>query len=255
MRQVKTEREVELLKIASYVTSGAHESIMQAVQPTGWTESDLESLFLYECYNCGLRFQAYTGIFGAGKNGAVLHYIKNDAPVHNGDMVLVDAAGEYRGYTSDLTRTFPSNGFFTYEQTLIYSTVLNAQKAAIEACAPGVSWSTITSTANRKLVEGLVAANILVGSVEELLVANVLSTFYPRNIKDPDVFFFVLINILTIIIRRTWPPRRFGCARPDPVALDPCVQPGVYGGARNLLCGDAHRPGARERPHVAVLQF
>lgn len=186
VRQVKTERELQLLRISSDVTSRAHESIMRAVRPSGWTESDLESRFLFECYNCGLRFQSYIGIFGTGKNGAVLHYVKNDSPVNNGDMILVDAAGEYRGYTSDVTRTFPSNGFFTPSQRAIYNTVLEAQEASIALCAPGISWSTITSTANRKLVEGLLAANVLQGgNVDELLSAGVLSTFYPHGLGHP----------------------------------------------------------------------
>ena len=72
-RQEKLPMEIELLRISAAVTSKAHESIIRWTRPTT-TEYEIESRFLHECNNCGLRFQSYTPIVGAGKNGAVLHY-------------------------------------------------------------------------------------------------------------------------------------------------------------------------------------
>lgn len=59
-------------------------------------------------------------IVGSGNNGAVLHYIANDAQLLNGELLLIDAGGEYWGYGSDITRTYPVNGVFTAAQTLMY---------------------------------------------------------------------------------------------------------------------------------------
>ena len=208
-RMEKSAKELELLRISAQVTSKAHENVIRSMVP-GTTEYETESKFLFECNNCGLRFQSYIPIVGAGKNGAVLHYgmrahagalrqhsnkgrtltaaaaawpgrawraaVANDGPVNDGDIVLIDAAGEYRGYTSDVTRTFPANGVYSSAQRMIYTIVLDAQKAAIAEAGPGVSWSTLTSTANRKLVEGLLYHGILIdGDVDELLNAGVLS--------------------------------------------------------------------------------
>ena len=112
---------------------------------------------------------------GAGKNGAVLHYIKNDSPTKEGDMILVDAAGEYLGYTSDITRTWPINGTFTEAQAVVYNIVLEAQEAAINLLAPGVAWSSVTGAATRQLVTGMLAAGFFVdGTVDQLLAAGVI---------------------------------------------------------------------------------
>jgi Xaa-Pro aminopeptidase len=135
-RQEKNPTEIALLRVSTLVTSKAHEAIMRTMVP-GTTEYETEARFLYECNTCGLRFQSYIPIVGAGNNGAVLHYVRNDAPVRDGDLVLVDAAGEYRGYTSDVTRTYPANGVYSGPQRAVYQTVLDAQQAAIALAGPG----------------------------------------------------------------------------------------------------------------------
>ena len=135
-RQEKSETELNLLRVSALITSKAHESIMRSTLP-GTTEYEIEARFLFECNTCGLRFQSYIPIVGAGKNGAVLHYVRNNAPVRDGDLVLVDAAGEYYGYTSDVTRTYPANGVFSPAQRAVYQTVLDAQQAAIAVSGPG----------------------------------------------------------------------------------------------------------------------
>jgi len=53
-------------------------------------------------------------------------------------VVLMDAAGSYGGYASDVTRTVPVNGHFTPRQREIYEIVLGAQDAALAAAKPGV---------------------------------------------------------------------------------------------------------------------
>jgi Xaa-Pro aminopeptidase len=54
-------------------------------------------------------------------------------------LVLIDAAGEYSMYASDITRTLPANGKFSDRQKEIYNIVLGAQQAAIAAFQSGKS--------------------------------------------------------------------------------------------------------------------
>ena len=56
-----------------------------------------------------------------------------------GDVVVIDAAGEYSMYASDLTRTMPVDGHFTARQKEIYNIVLGAQQAARDAFVAGKS--------------------------------------------------------------------------------------------------------------------
>ena len=67
----------------------------------------------------------------------MLHYVHNDAPLRDGDLLLIDAGCELDGYASDITRTFPVNGRFSGAQREVYEMVLAAQAAAIAARAPG----------------------------------------------------------------------------------------------------------------------
>ena len=48
------------------------------------------------------------------------------AAVKDGELVLCDLGGEYHGYASDITCSYPSNGKFTPEQRIVYQGVLNA---------------------------------------------------------------------------------------------------------------------------------
>jgi len=137
-----------------------------------------------------------------------LHYVKNDVQVQDGDLILVDAAGEHLGYTSDVTRTYPANGKFTADQALVYNIVLQSQLAAIQLCRPGVSWSTVNNAATNEMVKGLQVGGFLIGTVEQLLAAGVVGTFMPHGLGHPvglDVhdptpspYNFVKNNIFTI---------------------------------------------------------
>jgi Xaa-Pro aminopeptidase len=58
--------------------------------------------------------------------------------MNDGDVVVMDVAGSYGGYASDITRTVPVNGHFTARQREIYEIVLGAQNAALAAAKPGM---------------------------------------------------------------------------------------------------------------------
>ena len=79
----------------------------------------------------GCERPAYAPIVGAGFNSTVLHYSADDSPIRDGDVVVMDVAGEYAMYASDITRTAPANGKFTARQREIYDIVLGAQQAAM----------------------------------------------------------------------------------------------------------------------------
>ncbi len=73
-------------------------------------EYQLEGEILHEFNRHGARFPSYNTIVGGGENGCILHYTENESELRDGDLVLIDAGCEYRGYAGDITRTFPVNG-------------------------------------------------------------------------------------------------------------------------------------------------
>lgn len=168
LRLYKSAGEIELMRLAAEATCRGHCRIMEKVMP-GMMEYELEAELNHEFAMRGARWPAYPAIVGGGTNACVLHYVSNDDALMDGDLVLVDAGGEYQNYACDLTRTFPVNGRFSEAQAAVYQVVLEAQLAAIDQVQPGNNWNDPHDAAVRKLTEGLVDLGILVGDVEVLI--------------------------------------------------------------------------------------
>ena len=126
----------------------------------------------------GAQSPAYTSIVASGANACVLHYVANDAPLRDGDLLLIDAGCELDGYASDITRTFPVNGKFTAPQKAVYELVLAAQAAAISEVRPGNTWNKPHDAAVRVLAQGMLDLKLLSGSLAEVLEKETYRKFY-----------------------------------------------------------------------------
>lgn len=138
LRTVKDVGEIELIRKATNASIDAHFAAMKAVHP-GVTEREISALMQYEFGKRGCERPAYAPIVGTGFNSTLLHYSDDSATVQAGDVVVMDVAGEYSMYASDITRTVPATGKFTPRQREIYDIVLGAQRAAIAAFQSGKS--------------------------------------------------------------------------------------------------------------------
>jgi Xaa-Pro aminopeptidase len=136
LRVIKDPGEIERIRHATDASIAAHFAALQMIKP-GLNEHDVEARMQYEFMKGGCERPAYAPIVGSGFNSTVLHYSADDAPIREGDVVVMDVAGEYAMYASDITRTAPANGKFTERQREIYNTVLGAQQAAMNAFKSG----------------------------------------------------------------------------------------------------------------------
>ena len=94
------------------------------------------------------NFVGYETIAAAGSNACYLHWTRNDGPVRDGDLVLMDAGVEVESlYTADITRTFPVNGRFTETQRLVYEAVREAADAALAIVKPGIIFREVHAAA------------------------------------------------------------------------------------------------------------
>jgi Xaa-Pro aminopeptidase len=177
MRLVKHSEEKALTRKACKVSAKAHVRAMQECRP-GMNEYEIESIFLHEFRRAGSESAAYPSIVAGGQNACILHYTENNAELHDGDLLLIDAGCEMDGYAADISRTFPVNGTFSGEQRALYEVVLNAQQAAIDCLKPGVSWNAPHDAAVRVLTEGLVEHGLLKGAVDDLIEEGKYRRFY-----------------------------------------------------------------------------
>jgi len=138
LRTVKDAGEAALIRKAVDASVAAHIAAMKAVKPNV-TEYEISGLMQYEWTRRGCQRPAYSPIVGSGHNSTVLHYSEDSNTMKAGDVVVIDAAGEYSMYSADITRTLPVNGHFTPRQREIYDIVLGAQEAAIAAFQSGKS--------------------------------------------------------------------------------------------------------------------
>lgn len=181
MRLFKGPEEIEIMQRAADISAQAHIEAMKACKP-GCYEYQLESQILAYCGSQGARFQAYTPIVAGGANACILHYIENDQPIKDGDLVLIDAGCELDNYASDITRTFPANGRFSAEQAAIYDLCLKANEACIEAVKPGACWNSLHDLSIRILTEGLIELGLLSGQLDELIESGAYKRFYMHRI-------------------------------------------------------------------------
>jgi len=138
LRAIKSPAEIEILKKASNASIAAQRAAMQAIHPDVY-ERKIAGVIVEKLLEEGCERPSYAPIVGSGKNSATLHYSENSATAKAGDVMLIDAAGEYSMYASDITRTMPVNGHFTPRQREIYDIVLGAQRAAAAAFVAGKS--------------------------------------------------------------------------------------------------------------------
>src|SRR5229473_6529869 len=138
LRTYKDSGEIERVRHATDASIAAHFAAMHTVKP-GVTERQASALMQYEWGKRGCERPAYSPIVGSGFNSTVLHYSSDSGTMQAGDLVVIDAAGEYSMYASDITRTLPVSGKFTARQREIYDIVLGAQRAAAAAFVAGKS--------------------------------------------------------------------------------------------------------------------
>jgi Xaa-Pro aminopeptidase len=138
LRTTKDAGEAALIRKAVDASVAAHFAAFKAVKPNV-NEREISALMQYEWGKRGCERVAYAPIVGSGYYSTVLHYSDDDNVMKSGDVVVIDAAGEYSMYAADITRTLPINGHFTARQREIYDIVLGAQQAAMAAFQSGKS--------------------------------------------------------------------------------------------------------------------
>lgn len=181
LRVVKSPDELEIMQAAADIAAEAHVEAMKAVRP-GMQEYQIEALIEQVFRRHGSAGPAYTSIVGGGPNATVLHYINNDGELRDGDLLLLDAGAEYKGYASDITRTFPINGRYTKPQREIYDLVLKAQMSCVEMVRPGVTHDQLKQHSIEVLTEGMVELGLLQGKPEELIKEKKYEKFYMHGL-------------------------------------------------------------------------
>lgn len=182
LRVIKRPEEIARMRAAAGITKNAFIQVLKDLSPSQ-TERDIHATLLREFLKGGAEMEAYGSIVAGGNNACVLHYRDNNAPLRDGDLVLIDAGSQVDNYASDVTRTFPVNGKFSPSQRALYEICLQSQKDAISQAKPGNSWMTVQDAAFKTLAQGLVDLGLIKTSLTEAMEKNAYKHFCPHSIS------------------------------------------------------------------------
>jgi Xaa-Pro aminopeptidase len=181
VRRQKDEVELDRMRAAERATRDGFAAVAPLIEP-GRSERELQIELEAAFFWGGADSLAFDTIVGSGPNSAVLHFPPSSRRLADGELVLIDAGGECRGYASDITRTYPASGRFTPEQQELYSIVEAAAERATERCTPGTEWRDVHRTAALVIAEGLVEFGLLLGEPESLVERGAQSLFFPHGV-------------------------------------------------------------------------
>jgi Xaa-Pro aminopeptidase len=166
LRQVKTPYEHKVLERSVRISSDAHRAGMKATAP-GKFEYEVEAAIEQVYLTNGAMSWGYPSIVGSGPNSTILHYGESSRKMEPGDLLLVDAAGNYQGLTGDITRTTPVSGAFSPVQKEIYQLVFAAQEAAISAARAGNKTQDIEKASEEVIKNGLLKLGLITDAKSE----------------------------------------------------------------------------------------
>ena len=181
VRRQKDAVELARMRAAEGATRAGFAAIAPLIEP-GRSERELQIELEAALFTGGADFLAFDTIVGSGPNSAVLHFPPTSRRFADGELILIDAGAEYRGYASDITRTYPASGRFTPEQQELYAIVAAASVRATERCTAGTEWREVHRTAALVIAEGLVELDLLRGDPESLVERGAQALFFPHGV-------------------------------------------------------------------------
>jgi Xaa-Pro aminopeptidase len=160
IRAIKDPIEIQLMQQACNITEKGFRRLLKFIR-NDKMEYEMEAELMHEFLINRSKGFAYTPIIASGKAACVLHYIENNKPCKDGDVILMDFGAEYANYSSDLTRCVPVNGKFTKRQKEVYKAVLHVKNEATRLLKPGVLLNNYHKQVGNLMEEQLLQLNLI----------------------------------------------------------------------------------------------
>lgn len=178
-REIKSPAEVAILERAIAITEqGIRAGMRRAL--TAERENQVQAAVEHAFRDLGACCWGFPSIVAAGANTTILHYEAGEAPIGRGDLVLLDVGADYRGYTADISRTFPADGTFSADQRAIYQAVLDVWEAALPRLVAGTLYADVHRFAVERMGEELLALGLITENVAEQV-----TLYFPHGLGHP----------------------------------------------------------------------
>lgn len=137
IRMIKTEAELQVMEEAAAISDKAYDHILSFVKP-GMTEIEVSNELEFFMRQQGATSSSFDIIVASGVRSALPHGVATDKKIASGELVTLDFGALYKGYCSDMTRTF-AVGEISDELRKIYDTVLEAHMRGIQGTKAGMT--------------------------------------------------------------------------------------------------------------------
>jgi Xaa-Pro aminopeptidase len=151
LRRVKDEREIALIREACAIGDRALAELTESIL-IGRTERHIAQELERRMTDHGADARAFDTIVASGPNSAIPHHQPGERRVGEGEFLKIDFGALFKGYHSDMTRTFVVGRAPAQWQVDVYDLVFEAQKAGRQALAPGVGAAAVDDAARGVIV-------------------------------------------------------------------------------------------------------
>lgn len=182
LRLIKSGHDIATMRKACEISANAHIEAMRFTKP-GVNERQIKGVLLKSFLMQGADREGYNTIVASGANATTLHYVYNDQVCKDGELLLIDAGGEYQYYTGDITRTFPVNGKFTAPQKRVYEPLLELQKELIRRVKPGITFRSMQDITIEVLTDLMLELKLLTGNRQKNIETLAFKKYYPHGVS------------------------------------------------------------------------
>jgi Xaa-Pro dipeptidase len=147
-RMVKSDHEIELMRLANKVTLTAYEATYHALRE-GMTQAEFAELIGAAYTRLGFPGEASVQV---GGYSALPHGSAAPQVIREGAIVMVDDGCTVEGYQSDITRTFVL-GKASDKVKNVFDIIHQAQTAALKAARPGVQCQAVDAAARKVITD------------------------------------------------------------------------------------------------------
>lgn len=151
IREIKSKEEIKLITKSQQINEKVFLEIKEEIlswsnKSAIWRKKNplYEIDLAYKIKELGNKYGAedvsFDPIVAFGKNSAIPHHSPGKTKLNKDDIVLIDMGMKYKGYCSDMTRTF-FTGKISAEQEKVYNLVLEAQLNAVNNIKAGITGS------------------------------------------------------------------------------------------------------------------
>ncbi|MGP4059304.1 M24 family metallopeptidase [Halobacillus sp. H74] len=151
MRVVKDSEEISIMREAAELADFGVKVGTEALQE-GVTEMEVLAAIEYELKKKGVAEMSFSTMVLFGEKSGQPHGNPGDRQLKAGDFVLFDLGVVWKGYTSDITRTFAYRSI-SDEQQEIYEKVREALEASLAISKPGTRIGDLDQTARDVITE------------------------------------------------------------------------------------------------------